>query len=174
MPQDAHDGYPEELGAFHKEVVRRNRELRMYVLSWDFAMVFALDREWVPLYKFGWKTHPAPRLSFHLDGKHPPGGSHHQKVVVVDDAVAFVGGLDLSHGRWDTPEHRREEPNRRDSQGRAARPNHDVQAIVDGAAARALGELCRDRWQRGTGRRSIPLAHPAADPWPSTVAPDIT
>jgi len=106
------DGYPEELGEFLKEVVRRTPELRMYVLSWDFAMVFALDREWVPLYKLGWRSEPTPRLEFRLDDRHPPGGSHHQKVVVVDDAVAFVGGLDLTHGRWDTPAHRREEPHR--------------------------------------------------------------
>jgi phosphatidylserine/phosphatidylglycerophosphate/cardiolipin synthase-like enzyme len=119
-------------------------------------MVFAGDREWIPLYKLGWRTQPRPRLHFRLDGLHPPSGSHHQKVVVVDDAVAFVGGLDLTHGRWDTPEHRREEPNRLDAQGRIARPNHDVQAIVDGPAARALGELCRDRWNR-VARKSIPL-----------------
>jgi phosphatidylserine/phosphatidylglycerophosphate/cardiolipin synthase-like enzyme/uncharacterized membrane protein YdjX (TVP38/TMEM64 family) len=171
----ADDGYPEELGEFLKEVVRRSPELRMYVLSWDFAMVFALDREWVPLYKLGWRTHPAPRLSFHLDGRHPPGGSHHQKVVVVDDAVAFVGGLDLTHGRWDTPEHRREEPNRLDAQGRFSRPSHDVQAIVDGAAARALGELCRERWQRGTDRRCVPLDRASgADPWPPGLVPELT
>ncbi|HEX2197104.1 MAG TPA: hypothetical protein VHG88_00575, partial [Burkholderiales bacterium] len=122
------DGYPAELGEFLKEVLRRSSALRIYVLSWDFAMAFALDREWVPLYKLGWRTHPAPRLSFRLDDRHPPGGSHHQKVVVVDGAVAFVGGLDLTHGRWDTPEHRGEEPNRLDAQGRIGRPNHDVQA----------------------------------------------
>ena len=169
------DGYPAELGEFLKEVVRRNPELRMYVLSWDFAMVFALDREWVPLYKLGWRTHPVPRLSFHLDDRHPPGGSHHQKVVVVDDAVAFAGGLDLTHGRWDTPAHRREEPNRLDSHGRASRPNHDVQAIVDGAAARALGELCRERWQRGTDRRSLPIDRaPASEPWPPGLAAELT
>jgi phosphatidylserine/phosphatidylglycerophosphate/cardiolipin synthase-like enzyme/uncharacterized membrane protein YdjX (TVP38/TMEM64 family) len=169
------DGYRAELGEFLKEVVRRSRELRMYVLSWDFAMAFALDREWVPLYKLGWRTHPAPRLSFRLDDRHPPGGSHHQKVVVVDDAVAFVGGLDLTHGRWDTPEHRREEPNRLDAQGRIGRPNHDVQAIVDGAAAAALGELARDRWRRGTGRECVPLERsPASDPWPPGLAPELT
>lgn len=32
--------------------------------------------------------------------------SHHQKTVVVDCRVAFVGGLDLCYGRWDTREHR--------------------------------------------------------------------
>lgn len=93
-----------------------------------------------PVYKLGWRTQPRPRLSFRLDDTHPLGGSHHQKVVVVDDAVAFVGGLDLTHGRWDTPRHSQDEPNRRDAQGRPSRANHDVQAIVDGAAARALGD----------------------------------
>jgi phosphatidylserine/phosphatidylglycerophosphate/cardiolipin synthase-like enzyme/uncharacterized membrane protein YdjX (TVP38/TMEM64 family) len=168
------DGYPAELGEFLKALVHERRELQMHVLSWDFAMLFALDREWIPLYKLGWRTHPAPRLSFALDDRHPPGGSHHQKVVVVDDAVAFVGGLDLTHGRWDTPAHRRDEPNRLDSQGRPSRPYHDVQAIVDGAAARALGELCRSRWQQGTGRRCVPVdGAPAGDPWPAAVAADV-
>lgn len=31
--------------------------------------------------------------------------SHHQKVVVVDDSKACIGGLDLCFGRWDTPSH---------------------------------------------------------------------
>ena len=175
VPQGADDGYPEELGEFLKEVVRRERRLRMHVLSWDFVMLFAGDREWAPLYKLGWKTHPRPRLAFRLDDKHPLSGSHHQKVVVVDDKVAFVGGLDLTHGRWDTPEHLREQPWRLDAQGRPSRPNHDVQAVVDGAAARALGDLCRDRWHRATRQRVRPPKDtPATDPWPRGVVPDLT
>ena len=71
VPDGANDGYPEALGEFLKEVVKRERRLRMYVLSWDFVMVFAKDREWQPLYKLGWKTHPRPRLAFRLDDKHP-------------------------------------------------------------------------------------------------------
>ena len=30
--------------------------------------------------------------------------SHHQKFVVVDGKTGFLGGIDLSHGRWETPE----------------------------------------------------------------------
>jgi phospholipase D1/2 len=30
--------------------------------------------------------------------------SHHQKFVVVDGRIGFLGGVDLSHGRWETPE----------------------------------------------------------------------
>lgn len=173
VPQGANDGLPEELGDFLNEVVKRERHLRMCVLSWDFAMVFAMDREWAPLYKLDWLTHR--RLSFRLDDKHPVGASHHQKIIVVDDAVAFVGGLDLTHCRWDTPEHGHNEPGRRDPDGKPYRPYHDVQAMVDGAAARALGELCRDRWHHATGRRARPVDHaPANDPWPRHVAPDLT
>ena len=32
--------------------------------------------------------------------------SHHEKMVVIDRKIAFLGGLDLCFGRWDTPEHR--------------------------------------------------------------------
>jgi uncharacterized membrane protein YdjX (TVP38/TMEM64 family) len=94
-----------------------------------------------------------------MDGRHPIGASHHQKVVVVDDALAFVGGLDLTRCRWDTPEHAIDAPLRRDIDGKPHPPFHDVQAMADGPLARALGELARTRWLRATG-------HPAVEPCP--------
>jgi phosphatidylserine/phosphatidylglycerophosphate/cardiolipin synthase-like enzyme len=100
VPGGANDGYPEPLGEFLCAVVAARPELRVYVLNWDFAMLYALEREWLPVYKLGWQTHR--RLAFSMDGRHPIGASHHQKVVVIDDAVAFVGGLDLTRCRWDT------------------------------------------------------------------------
>lgn len=41
--------------------------------------------------------------------RHPDGitlWSHHEKCVVIDQRVAFLGGIDLCYGRWDTPTHR--------------------------------------------------------------------
>lgn len=32
--------------------------------------------------------------------------AHHEKIVVIDQSVAFVGGIDLAYGRWDDIEHR--------------------------------------------------------------------
>ncbi|NXK37770.1 PLD2 Phospholipase, partial [Piprites chloris] len=32
--------------------------------------------------------------------------AHHEKLVIVDQSVAFVGGIDLAYGRWDDDEHR--------------------------------------------------------------------
>lgn len=35
-----------------------------------------------------------------------PFWSHHEKLVVVDNKVAFVGGIDLAYGRWDNYNHK--------------------------------------------------------------------
>lgn len=158
------------VGDFLHDLVRRNRRLRIYVLVWDFAMVYAADREIIPLYSHPWRTHR--RIHFRLDSTHPMGASHHQKIVVVDDAVAFSGGLDIAEHRWDTPEHLPEDPRRVDSLGRLYPPYHDVQCMVDGDAAAALGALVRERWRRATGKR-LRIARPrGGDPWPPQLTPD--
>lgn len=172
VPGGADDGLPGPLGDFLNAVVARRRGLHARVLCWDFAMLYALEREWLPVYKLDWRTHR--RLRFRLDDMHPVGASHHQKVVVIDDAVAFVGGLDLSRSRWDTCEHRAEEPRRRDPDGKSYPPFHDLQAIIDGDAAVAFGDLARQRWQRATGARAAPRSGGAVeDPWPPSVAPGL-
>ena len=60
---------------------------------------------------------------------------------MIDDRVAFCGGIDLTIRRWDTAEHRADDARRRDPRGIAYAPMHDVQVAVDGEAARALGDL---------------------------------
>jgi len=97
VPEGAGDGYPEPLGDFLHAVVAERRDLHAYVLNWDFTMLYAMEREWLPAYHLGWRTHR--RLHFLMDGRHPVGASHHQKVIVIDDALAFVGGLDLTRDR---------------------------------------------------------------------------
>ena len=174
--QASNDGLPDTLGDFLNAMVRRNRKLDIHVLDWDFIMLFAPDREWLPLYKREWSGHR--RLHFALDDMHPGGACHHQKIVVVDDRVAFAGGLDLTLGRWDTTEHRTDDPIRRELDGEPVpQPYHDVQVMVSGPAAAALGDLARERWFRATGRRLEPPRTPdigdAPDPWPAHIRPDI-
>ena len=31
--------------------------------------------------------------------------AHHEKIVVIDQTLAFVGGIDLAFGRWDNECH---------------------------------------------------------------------
>ena len=171
VPADAGCTLPAELVHFLNALVSQRRRLHVYILNWDFAMVFALERERLPILKLGWRTHR--RVHFCMDGKHPVGASHHQKIVVVDDAIAFVGGIDLAIRRWDTPEHRADDPRRMDPRGQLYPPVHDVQMAVDGEAAAALGELARWRWWRASGRH-ISTAHESErEPWPAALEPDL-
>ncbi len=142
------------------------------MLPWDFATLYVFEREPSPmtLLNLGWPTQE--RLHVHFDGHHPVGASHHQKIVVVDDRLAFVGGLDLTSHRWDTPEHRLDDPRRKTSVGIRYGPFHDVQVAVEGEAAAALGDLARRRWKQATGERLAP-AHGAQDPWPDGLTPHL-
>ena len=165
------DGRPRELGAL-LDAVAREHGVEVHVLSWDFAMIYAIEREAVPLFVLNWKSDA--RVHFHMDDKHPLGASRHQKVVVVDDAVAFCGGFDLSQWRWDTSQHRIDEPRRIDPDGKPYPPFHDVQMLVDGDAAAVLGELARARWKRVRGAApDIGPVAPERDPWPASVEPVI-
>jgi phosphatidylserine/phosphatidylglycerophosphate/cardiolipin synthase-like enzyme/uncharacterized membrane protein YdjX (TVP38/TMEM64 family) len=167
-PEGANDGLPAALGEFLQALSSRRRRLRIYILAWDFAMIYAFEREWMPVYQTGWRSQRG--IVFRQDGSHPRGASHHQKIVVIDDRLAFVGGLDLTRSRWDTPAHLANDPRRRDANGLPYGPFHDVQAMFDGDAAAAIGALARERWKRSCGKRIAVRAHRAvdrdADPWP--------
>ena len=102
------------------------------------------------------------QINFKLDGAHPAGASHHQKIVVIDDRLAFCGGIDMTASRWDTREHEDgDERRKRPTTGRRYCPWHDATMAVDGAAARALGDLPARRWHAAGGSRSRRPTSPA-------------
>ncbi len=154
------------LGDFLNDLVRRRPRLRIYILIWDYPMIFGTERETRPIYGLGWK--PRRRVHLRYDNTHPVGGSHHQKVVVIDDSIAFCGGLDVTLKRWDTCRHEAGDQ-RRNVDGTPYPPFHDAMIAVDGDAARALGRLARDRWHKAT-RYVIPPAQADRDAWPEPLA----
>lgn len=101
-----------------------------------------------------------------LDERVRRAGSHHQKLVVVhrpddpDADVAFVGGIDLCHGRRDDAVHLGDQQAEHlDRRYGDRAPWHDVQAMVAGPAVAQLLETFRERWNDPTPleRRSSPL-----------------
>ncbi len=174
---DQNDSLPESLARFFGALARIKPDLHIYILSWDYAFLFTLEREWLPILPLQWRTHK--RVHFKMDNSHPPGASHHQKVIVIDDAVAFIGGIDLTRCRRDTCAHRPGDPQRQDADGKPYSPFHDIQAVVEGPVAGALGELARARWQRALQNRPQPaLALPEIRPftgantcWPAHLTP---
>jgi phospholipase D1/2 len=163
------DGLPAALGDFLCALVRERPDLSIKLLLWDFSVVYSFEREPWPLVSLQWRT--PPQIELCLDDALPTGSSHHQKIVVVDDEVAFCGGLDLTVRRWDRPDHSPGNPHRVDAAGVPYGPFHDVQLLVDGPAAKALANLARTRWARAAYERLRPV-QAESDPWPETITPD--
>ncbi|MBX9635392.1 MAG: phospholipase, partial [Magnetospirillum sp.] len=156
---------PNEIGALLDRLVRDRPDLRVHVLIWDSAMIYAFNREFAGLVKMDWLTHR--RLRFKLDDSHPIASSQHQKIVVVDDALAFVGGLDVTSQRWDSRGHVPLDPHRRDPAFADYPPFHDVMAVVTGPVAGALAGIVRERWRRACGEvLTPPHVGNGRDLWP--------
>lgn len=156
-------GEPRTLGDFIVWLVERNPELEIFVLRWNIGALRTLFRGTTLFTLLRWMAHP--RIHTRLDAASPPGASHHHKIIVIDDSVAFCGGIDMTSNRWDTREHRDEEPRRTAPDGTPYGAWHDSAMIVEGPAAAALGELARERW-RCAGGKVLPSVDARNDCWP--------
>ena len=152
-------------------LTERNQQLRVYILAWDFHAVFALERQWMQELRVNWTTNE--RLKFMFDGHHHDEGSHHQKFVVIDGRLSFLGGLDLCDQRWDDRKHKDPNP-LRDSRGDHHKPFHDIQAYLQGTeVARELAKLFTSRWLAAGGEPvELPLLPALTEPYrPSGAVP---
>ncbi len=89
-----------------------------------------------------------------LDARERPMHCHHEKTIVIDDRIAFVGGIDLTNfhaDRWDTQDHK----------PRGAAGWHDVAARLAGPAVQDVAENFAMRWRAITGEALPPVATPA-------------
>ncbi|EXJ14579.1 Phospholipase D/Transphosphatidylase [Imhoffiella purpurea] len=168
------DGHPVRLGELLCHLLDRNPDLEVCVLLWDYAPIYALERESLLLGDHPWGEHP--RMRFVKDASHPPLASQHQKLVAIDGRIAFCGGFDLSQWRWDTNAHPPADARRVDPDGEPYQPFHDLQMLVDGPAATAIMDLFQDRWRWATGEvlEAVAPSPEEPDPWPRDVAPMLT
>ena len=78
--------------------------------------------------------------------------SRHEKFVILDDALAFIGGIDLTRERWDSPEHPAKSPARVNPEG--GRPTAPITTPM---------LSCQDPWWKSSSpwhRRSSPSIIP--------------
>lgn len=162
----------DRIGNFLIRLSKDNPQLDVRVLCWKSALPVAATQHWFTLADR--KVFAGTDVKFVLDGKLPMGACHHQKAIIVDDAIAFCGGGDIGPDRWDTPEHLDDDPRREKTRhAHGASENdfdsrHEVMGLVEGAPARALGALFRERWARATGE-TPPEAPPVRPKWPTGV-----
>lgn len=163
-------GPASEVGYILRRLVRERPELDVRLLIWRSPLPIAFSQGFFPQRAQKWFR--SKTVNFRLDRARPLGGCHHQKVLVIDDAVAFSGGGDISVDRWDSSDHLDDDPRRFTPYGLPYPPRHEVMMMVDGDAARALGDLARERWRIAIGE-SLPPARVRNDPWPQSVEPDL-
>lgn len=163
----------DRIGCFLKDLAAARPEVEVRILCWDSAFPIAATQNFFPI--MDRRAFHGTAVRFVLDSKVPFGACHHQKMIVIDDTIAFCGGGDIGPDRWDTPEHLDDDPRRikTPADNRCFDSRHEVMALVDGPAAHALGALFRQRWQRATGE-TLPGPEPVeADSWPPFVAPQM-
>jgi len=96
-------------------------------------------------------------LRYLLDRRAHHTHTHHQKAIVIDGQIAYVGGMDLTSfqgDRWDTPAH----PLR-------VGPNwHDVQLRLQGEVVADVEANFRQRWGAVAAGEALPQRRPAFEP----------
>lgn len=99
-----------------------------------------------------------------LDMRVRPGGSHHQKLVVLRHSgrpeldVAYAGGIDLCHSRRDDERHAGDPQPQPMSAFYGPRPPwHDIQLAISGPAVGDLETVFRERWDDPTPVTRNPL-----------------
>ena len=168
--KDEPPGVPTEVGEFINWLVKRRPDLNVHILRWDKGAFKTLFRGKTLLTLTKWRF-LRKRIHLLLDGYHPIGASQHQKIVVIDDCLAFCGGIDMTDERWDTRQHRDDNPHRVSPHGWPNKPWHDATTALEGPVAAALGDLCRTRWRLAGGAPIVPPVG-QSDCWPMDLKPD--
>ncbi len=160
-----------QVGHLLRRVIKENPDLDVRLLLWSSPLLIAASQGFFPQRAQRWFR---KRIAdFRLDRPGPLGACHHQKVVVIDDKIAFVGGGDISTDRWDSCEHLDDDPRRCMPSGVIAPPRHEVMCVMEGPAAMMMGDLARARWARATWEETEPV-EASNDPWPEGLAVDLT
>lgn len=167
--------WPSVISELIAHKARFNPQLMVYLLRWDSSLAFFSKRELT--LKQVWDQKTPDNVRTWLDSSIPMGGCQHQKVVVVDDELAFCGGMDVSVQRWDTRAHEPGDSRREDEAG-SYDAHHDVQAVVAGPIVEHFANLVRWRWNRvadepAVALRQVQYQNLTQPPpsWPDSVTP---
>jgi phosphatidylserine/phosphatidylglycerophosphate/cardiolipin synthase-like enzyme len=155
---------PDEVGRILVELCRAKPELDVRILVWK-SPLGVMGHQDIRGHRAKRRFARTP-VAFREAHDVPFGACHHQKLVVIDDRLAFCGGGDIVTNRWDSQAHLHIEPRRilPNRDGHPAR--HEVMMLVDGAAAGSLGKLFRERWTKATGELLADARSTVGDPWP--------
>lgn len=121
--------FPSDLRKYFSYLVTQNTELKIKILCWKPGLYLKFSRERLTEWK--WRQLGHPRVNFKNDRSPYAFGSFHEKLVLIDNSCGFLGGMDISVNRWDTPDHLVESDLRKKGKDTYL-PIHDAQFIFKG------------------------------------------
>lgn len=169
-PKQGDDG-PTTIGDFIYWIVNQNPDLHVYILRWGTGAFTTLFRGKTIFTLMKWMMHP--RIHIQLDNAHPTGSSHHQKLILIDDIMAFCGGIDVTGFRWDTRDHADDEPNRKFPNQQPYPPWHDAASALKGPVVEKIVDACYERWDYAGGE-PIKRIENSEIIWPAGLKPNFT
>ena len=141
---------PTVLGPLLAELAER---LEVRILVWAGAPIPAFHPTRAEVSEGIHNLTRGTRIRCHADPREHPFHCHHEKTIVIDGQVAFVGGVDLTDAAGD----------RFDSQAHPARRRlgwHDVATRLRGPAVADVGNHFRLRWLELTGEHLPEVSEP--------------
>jgi phosphatidylserine/phosphatidylglycerophosphate/cardiolipin synthase-like enzyme len=138
------------------------RRVDVRVLIWSGSLIFR-PYAFVARHELERLRAGNPRIQGRVDKHIHFSHCHHQKTIVVDGRIAFVGGLDMTDfdiDRWDTTGH----PLRKGLNW------HDLCVRLEGEAAADVGHNFTQRWQAVTGE-ALQVSSPAPQAPPTGSTP---
>ncbi len=152
--------------------------VKVRILLWDVPFPYVIDNQLRLFGKSGifelmYESHPTKTI-----------GSWHQKTVIIDDTVAFVGGMNTRENDWDTSAHvlynYRRTPHSSSGSDRSRwlaqktlpeyKPRHDLMAIIRGPLVQDVAANFSQRWNYALStdisfsRLATPTATPSSLP----------
>lgn len=138
-----HNQYPSNLRLYFNQLVKNNRRLHVNVLIWRSPFYLLFGRE--NFASARWKLETDKNINFRQVGHPHIYGTHHEKMVIIDNKCAFLGGMDISRKRWDTPDHKLNNPLRKDEYGNPYHPIHDIQIVLTGEIIQELKHHLKEK-----------------------------
>jgi phospholipase D1/2 len=134
---------PDNLRMYFKSLTKKNKKLIISIQVWKAFFYLRFGRE--RFSKLKWALLTSNRIKF-VRAKTPYlFSTYHEKVTIIDNSCAFIGGMDLAGKRWDTSHHLTDNFLRIDQGGNEYFPIHDLQMVISGSVVMDLKKIINNR-----------------------------